>query len=118
MAEVQTAFYRYHDLVECEEKAGKLNRSIQASVHARNKDEAETWKQAVAVLSREDRYLVELMDGSGETVRMRRNRMLLWLGMVLVAAALISIAIVIGQHFGGREFTLRHQQTEPGACNL
>jgi hypothetical protein len=101
MADIQAAFYRYHDLVEYEEKVGKLIRSIQASVQAGNKNEAETWKQAVEVLSHEEHYLLELMKGSGETVRRRRNRLLLWLGIGLVAAAVISVLILIGQHFGG-----------------
>jgi hydrogenase nickel incorporation protein HypB len=101
MAEVQAAFYRYHDLVEYEEKVGKLIRSIQASAQAGNKDEAETWRQAVQVLSREDHYLLELMKGSGEMVRRRRSHMLLWLGVVLVAAALAALAIVMSHYFGG-----------------
>ena len=101
MAEVQAAFYRYHDLVEYEEKVGKLIRSIQASVQAGNRDEAETWKEAVQVLSHEDHYLLELMKGSGETVRVRRNRLLTWVGIALVAAALVAIAILVGQHIGG-----------------
>jgi hypothetical protein len=101
MAEVQAAFYRYHDLVEYEEKVGKLIRGIQASVQAGDKDEAETWRQAVQILSREDHYLLELMKGSGEVVRRRRNHLLLWLGVVLVAAALAALAIVMSHYFGG-----------------
>jgi hydrogenase nickel incorporation protein HypB len=101
MAEVQAAFYRYHDLVEYEDKVGKLIRGIQASVQAGNKDEAETWRQAVQVLSREDHYWLELMKGSGEVVRRRRSHLLLWLGVVLVAVALAALAIVISHHFGG-----------------
>lgn len=100
MEEVQEAFSRYHDLVEYEEKMGKLIRSIQASLRL-NKDESDAWTEAVRVLSREDHYLLQLIKGSGEIVRRRSRRLQFWVAAALVTAVFIAIAYWINVHYLG-----------------
>jgi hypothetical protein len=100
MAEIQDAFSRYHDLVEYEEKMGKLIRSIQASLRL-NKEEYDAWTEAVRVLSREDHYLLQLIKGSGEIVRRRSRRLQLWVAAGLVTAFFVAIAYWINMHYLG-----------------
>jgi hypothetical protein len=91
IAEVNDAFDRDYSQKEYEQKIAGLIRKIQASSRTRNKDELDTWTEAVRILRREDHYLLVMLDAAGAPSRPRGDVLKLWLTALAIVCAFLAI---------------------------
>jgi hypothetical protein len=95
MAEVNAQFESEYDSGEFEQKIAGIVRNIQRA-QVRDKHEESKWNEAVALLRKEDHYLLVLIDSAG-SVRPRGD----FIKLVLTALAIVCVALVIGLYFAG-----------------
>jgi hypothetical protein len=93
IAAVSEAFDRDYDQAEYEQKIASLIRNFCANARADNKDEFDTWTEAVRTLKKEDHYLLVLIAAAGPEARPRRYLLKL-LATALVIAVLIAIVLL------------------------
>lgn len=96
MLEINAQFESTYDSGEFERKIGGIVRNIQRA-QARDKSERDKWNQAISLLSKEDHYVLVLIDSAG-SVRPRGD----FIKLVLTALVIVCIALVIGLYFAGR----------------
>jgi hypothetical protein len=89
IAEVNEAFDRECDPAEYEQKIANLIRKLCANARAVNKEEFDTWTEAVRTLRKEDHYLLVMIDAAGASSRPRGDF------LKLVATALVIVCLFV-----------------------
>ena len=65
--EVNEAFERNYDSAEYEQKIGMLSSHFCAYAHKNDREELNTWKEAVRTIRKEDHYLLVLIAAGNES---------------------------------------------------
>jgi hypothetical protein len=86
---VNDAFDRECDQAEYERKIANLIRKLSASARASNRDEFDTWKEAICTLRKEDHYLLVLIAAAGASGRPGGDL------LKLLATALVIVGVFV-----------------------
>jgi hypothetical protein len=88
ISEVNDAFDREYNQGEYEQKIGRLVRNLRTNARANNREEFDSWTEAVSAIRQEDHYLLVLI-GTAESSTLSVRRLLGLLAIALVVACAI-----------------------------
>ncbi|HTB11337.1 MAG TPA: hypothetical protein VK752_07200 [Bryobacteraceae bacterium] len=94
IGEVNDAFDREYDMAEYEQKIMSLVRKFRAHARAENREELQTWAEAVRTLGKEDHYLQVMVGGAGVSVRPRGDLLKLLATALLIVGVFVAFALL------------------------
>ena len=95
MAETNDAFEQDYDQSRYEQKIGELARNFCAEAHKTNRDDLDSWKEAVRTLSSEDHYILALMRGEKASTDSRLVDRLKLIALALLITLLLMAGIYL-----------------------
>jgi len=93
--EVNDAFGREYNSDEYEGKIAQLIRNARARARKEDQADLQAWSDAVRTLSKEDHYLLVMIDQAGASVRPRGDLLRLWATGLAVVCIFICIGLII-----------------------
>jgi hypothetical protein len=95
MADVNDAFDREYDQAGFEEKIGALARNFCADSRKNNRDDFESWTEAVRTIRGEDHYLLVLVSGAGSKSRTQIGFLKLLAIGIGITCVIFAVAYVV-----------------------
>ena len=96
---VSEAFKREYDSDEYEKKITSLIHNARARTRKEDKQEFEAWSDAIRILSKQDHYLLVMIDQIGSSSRPRGDLLKLWATGMLVVCLGVGLPVIFLTRF-------------------